>query len=50
MDGLLAVAVVLAVATFVTGLLLPLTSRGTRDDARHTDRDAALAAELGASR
>jgi hypothetical protein len=47
-ENLIAVIVVLAVATFATGLLLPLTTRTARDDSAR--RDAQLAAELAAGR
>jgi hypothetical protein len=47
-ENLIAVIVVLAVATFATGLLLPLTTRTARDDS--AGREAELAAELAAGR
>jgi hypothetical protein len=47
-ENLIAVIVVLAVATFATGLLLPLTTRTARDDTAR--REAQLTAELAAGR
>lgn len=48
MEHLIAVVVLLAVATFATGLLLPLTTRTSRDD--QARREAQLQAELAAGR
>lgn len=46
MEHLLAVAAVLAVATFATGLLLPLTAPRRRDRDAEEEREATLRAEL----
>jgi hypothetical protein len=52
MEHLVAVGGVLAIATFVTGLVLPLTTRRTRgvDAGAVTDHEQVLAAELAAGR
>lgn len=44
MEHLAVVAIVLAVATFVTGVLLPLTTRSRSPESRD-ERDETLAAE-----
>jgi hypothetical protein len=46
-EHLLVVAITLAIATFVTGLLLPVLARRTGPDEEH---DRRLADELAASR
>lgn len=46
MEHLFAVAAVLAVATFATGLLLPLTSSRRHDRESQDERERTLRAEL----
>lgn len=47
MEHLMAVMAVLGIATFVTGLLLPLATR--RDQASTAEREETLAAEVAVS-
>jgi hypothetical protein len=50
MEHLLVVAVVLAIATLATGIVLPITTRHGHDPARRVRVETALADELAASR